>query len=151
MKTSSCQHLEHTRTQCYVLMIAEWLLGTTRLEKCLGSHILEPTNIKRGCKIVYRYTVIALAYIPSMYMYFQLFQAGSHYTTSVSLTVAELRVKYTLLLAFPLNSMPQPILSLTVHLWSGIVVELFSPQQKLKIKLNTCVRKQLYSPAKAKF
>jgi len=49
----------------------------------------------------------------------------------VLLTVEELRVKYTLLLKFPLKSAPQPILSLTAHLWLGTVVQLLSPQQKL--------------------
>jgi len=48
--------------------------------------------------------------------------------TSMLLTVDELRVKYTLCRVFPLNSMPQPILSLTLHLCPGILVVLSSPQ-----------------------
>ena len=59
----------------------------------------------------------------------------THYTTSMLLTMKELRVKYTQRPVFPPNSMPQPILSLTVHLWSAIVVVLFSPQEKLKINI----------------
>jgi len=56
---------------------------------------------------------------------------------SVLLTVEELRVKYTLRRVFPANSMPHPILSLTLHFWSGILVVLFSPQQKLKVNYIT--------------